>query len=97
MLALGFPIIIAGLVLSFKPNSDPVIDSGDSFKSVHSVSMPGEYQGWKYKLTCVFQILGFVSIVWMLIQILLGGLSVWFGGRAFGGGAKAKTVWRYHR
>lgn len=33
----------------------------------------------------------------MIVQILLGGLSVWRGGSAFGGGAKAKKVWRYHR
>lgn len=33
----------------------------------------------------------------MVGQMLLGGLSVWFGGRAFGGGMKAKSVWKYHR
>ena len=35
--------------------------------------------------------------MWMIFQILLGGLSVWFGGVALGGGMKAKRVWRYHR
>lgn len=43
------------------------------------------------------QTFGGIAFVWMLIQILLGGLSVWFGGAAFGGGAKAKAVWKYHR
>ncbi len=27
----------------------------------------------------------------------MGGGSVWFGGAAFGGGHKAKLVWKYHR
>ncbi|THG97665.1 hypothetical protein EW145_g7572 [Phellinidium pouzarii] len=40
---------------------------------------------------------GLIAIVWMVVQMLLGGLSVWFGGRAFGGGMKAKGVWKYHR
>ncbi|KAL5526391.1 hypothetical protein ACEPAF_8114 [Sanghuangporus sanghuang] len=40
---------------------------------------------------------GLIAVVWMVIQMLLGGLSVWFGGRAFGGGMKAKSVWKYHR
>jgi len=40
---------------------------------------------------------GGIAFVWMIVQILLGGLSVWFGGAAFGGGMKAKKVWRYHR
>jgi cytochrome b-561 domain-containing protein 2 len=40
---------------------------------------------------------GGIALVWMVFQILLGGLSVWFRGAALGGGAKAKRVWRYHR
>ncbi|EJD06983.1 uncharacterized protein FOMMEDRAFT_17434 [Fomitiporia mediterranea MF3/22] len=40
---------------------------------------------------------GLIAVVWMIGQMLLGGLSVWFGGRAFGGGMKAKSVWKYHR
>lgn len=31
------------------------------------------------------------------VQIALGAGSVWFGGAAFGGGVKAKKVWKYHR
>lgn len=31
------------------------------------------------------------------MQIAVGGGSVWFGGAAFGGGMKAKLIWRYHR
>ncbi len=41
--------------------------------------------------------LGLVSICWILVQIAVGGGSVWFGGAAFGGGMKAKLIWRYHR
>lgn len=33
----------------------------------------------------------------MIVQILLGGLSVWFGGAVFGGGMKAKRLWKFHR
>jgi len=40
---------------------------------------------------------GMIAVAWIVVQILLGGLSVWFGGRVFGGGAKAKGVWKYHR
>jgi len=41
--------------------------------------------------------LGIVSIGWIFVQVLLGGGSVWFGGAAFGGGSKAKAIWKYHR
>jgi len=40
---------------------------------------------------------GIIAIVWMFIQMALGAGSVWFGGAAFGGGAKAKAIWKYHR
>ncbi|KAF7338642.1 Cytochrome b561 domain-containing protein [Mycena venus] len=41
--------------------------------------------------------LGIVAMGWIFIQVLLGGGSVWFGGAAFGGGSKAKAIWKYHR
>lgn len=44
-----------------------------------------------------YQTFGMIAVAWIVVQILLGGLSVWFGGRVFGGGAKAKGVWKYHR
>ncbi|KAF8498360.1 hypothetical protein JB92DRAFT_3084604 [Gautieria morchelliformis] len=40
---------------------------------------------------------GILAIAWMFIQIGLGAGSVWFDGAAFGGGAKARSVWKYHR
>ncbi|KAJ7470335.1 hypothetical protein FB451DRAFT_1474087 [Mycena latifolia] len=40
---------------------------------------------------------GIASMGWICIQVLLGGGSVWFGGAAFGGGMKAKAIWKYHR
>jgi len=40
---------------------------------------------------------GYISLCWIVLQILGGGGSVWFGGAAFGGGAKAKAIWKYHR
>jgi len=48
-------------------------------------------------LTTWHGILGTVSVVWLFFQVLVGGGSVWFDGAAFGGGAKAKAVWKYHR
>ncbi|KAJ7093180.1 hypothetical protein C8R44DRAFT_835539 [Mycena epipterygia] len=41
--------------------------------------------------------LGIITMAWIVIQVLLGGGSVWFGGAAFGGGSKAKAIWKYHR
>ncbi|KAF9262203.1 hypothetical protein L218DRAFT_868192 [Marasmius fiardii PR-910] len=41
--------------------------------------------------------LGIVCMFWLLFQVVLGGGSVWFNGAAFGGGARAKAVWKYHR
>jgi hypothetical protein len=32
-----------------------------------------------------------------LVQVIIGAGSVWFGGAAFGGGHRAKLVWKYHR
>ncbi|KAJ6500444.1 hypothetical protein C8R45DRAFT_977715 [Mycena sanguinolenta] len=40
---------------------------------------------------------GILSMGWIFVQVLLGGGSVWFGGAAFGGGVKAKAIWKYHR
>ncbi|KAJ3843272.1 hypothetical protein F5878DRAFT_605358 [Lentinula raphanica] len=42
-------------------------------------------------------ILGIIAAGWIVIQISIGGGSVWFGGKAFGGGMKAKAIWKYHR
>ncbi|KAI0781094.1 hypothetical protein BD413DRAFT_20793 [Trametes elegans] len=41
--------------------------------------------------------IGIVAVAWMLVQIILGGGSVWFNGRLFGGNPQAKLVWKYHR
>ncbi|XP_006458301.1 hypothetical protein AGABI2DRAFT_115313 [Agaricus bisporus var. bisporus H97] len=41
--------------------------------------------------------LGFTCVSWLLLQIFLGAGSVWKGGALFGGGAKAKALWKYHR
>ncbi|KAG1835731.1 hypothetical protein EV424DRAFT_21757 [Suillus variegatus] len=41
--------------------------------------------------------LGLISVGWLVGQVILGGGSVWYGGAAFGGGMKAKMLWKYHR
>lgn len=40
---------------------------------------------------------GLFTLSWMLLQAALGAASVWFGGRALGGGMKAKAAYKYHR
>lgn len=48
-------------------------------------------------LTTLIQTLGLISVGWLVGQVILGGGSVWYGGAAFGGGMKAKMLWKYHR
>ena len=45
----------------------------------------------------VSQKLGLLAFVWVLFQVFVGAGSVWFGGKLFGGGMKAKAIWKYHR
>ncbi|KAF8558487.1 hypothetical protein OG21DRAFT_1595374 [Imleria badia] len=40
---------------------------------------------------------GLISVAWIVVQALVGGSTVWFGGAAWGGGMKAKLMWKYHR
>jgi len=40
---------------------------------------------------------GIIALSWMAIQVVLGGGSVWFKGRLFGGNPRAKRIWKYHR
>jgi len=40
---------------------------------------------------------GIVSMVWLFFQVFVGAGSVWFNGSLFGGGLKAKALWKYHR
>jgi len=42
-------------------------------------------------------IFGLVAIIWILLQIVVGASSVWFGGAIFGGLVKAKAFYKYHR
>ena len=40
---------------------------------------------------------GLAAVAWVVSQGMIGAGSVWFGGKAFGGGDKAKRVYKYHR
>jgi len=40
---------------------------------------------------------GVITVSCLIVQGAVGAGSVWFGGVAFGGGQKAKRVWKYHR
>ncbi|KAF5386876.1 hypothetical protein D9615_001682 [Tricholomella constricta] len=58
------------------------------------------YHKWinnKESMTTWHGTFGYLALTWLLVQVGLGGGSVWFNGAAFGGGAKAKAVWKYHR
>lgn len=56
-------------------------------KSVHGAHHFTTWHSW-----C-----GLLTVLWMWVQAALGAGSVWFGGQLFGGGAKAKAVYKYHR
>jgi len=40
---------------------------------------------------------GIITYAWIVGQIAIGAGSVWAGGTLFGGGMRAKAVWKYHR
>jgi len=40
---------------------------------------------------------GIITVAWIVVQTLVGASTVWFGGAAWGGGMKAKAMWKYHR
>ncbi|RXK38122.1 hypothetical protein M231_04583 [Tremella mesenterica] len=40
---------------------------------------------------------GLLFVCWIILQGLIGGLSIWKGGKMLGGGEKAKRVYKYHR
>ncbi|KAM6500689.1 hypothetical protein JOM56_003703 [Amanita muscaria] len=42
-------------------------------------------------------LMGPICATLLILQVLVGGGSVWFDGAVFGGGIKAKAVWKYHR
>jgi len=45
----------------------------------------------------VLQKFGLLTFVWIIFQVFVGAGSVWFDGKLFGGGMKAKAIWKYHR
>ncbi|CCM03861.1 uncharacterized protein FIBRA_06011 [Fibroporia radiculosa] len=69
----------------------PAISIGTSAmwlnKTIHSAPHATTWHG-----TC-----GYITISWIITQAFIGGGSVWFGGRLFGGNPQAKLVWKYHR
>lgn len=69
----------------------PCIALGILAVEIHKVELGyGHFATWH-------GIFGFLSVGWLLGQVILGGGSVWYGGAAFGGGTKAKILWKYHR
>lgn len=40
---------------------------------------------------------GCITVSWAVLQAAIGAGSVWAGGRLFGGGNRARAVYKYHR
>ncbi|KAF7796882.1 hypothetical protein EIP86_008067 [Pleurotus ostreatoroseus] len=40
---------------------------------------------------------GIITVGLLVLQVILGGGSVWFNGALFGGNPQAKLLWKYHR
>ncbi|KAL1669349.1 hypothetical protein GGF50DRAFT_110324 [Schizophyllum commune] len=52
--------------------------------------MYNKYAKDKHHFTSWHAKIGILCTIWLLAQVAIGGASVWFDGRAFGGGLKAK-------
>lgn len=74
-------------------------------KNVHSYPHFTTWHG-TFGMCCLAWMVGFFSgvcadlsmyCISKILQGALGAGSVWFDGAAFGGSAKAKRVWKYHR
>jgi cytochrome b-561 domain containing protein 2 len=72
------------------------IHYSDHFVSTHAVNKFSEMNNPK-RVKAVLQKLGLLAFVWIIFQTLIGAASVWFDGRLFGGGMRAKRIWKYHR
>lgn len=73
------------------------ISNKHHFVSVHAVSVARRGMKASQVAEIVAQKFGLSSFVWLIFQAFVGAGSVWFGGKLFGGGMKAKAVWKYHR
>ncbi|KAK7440221.1 hypothetical protein VKT23_017163 [Stygiomarasmius scandens] len=98
-------------ILTLQPTSQPKTKAAGL--SRHQVAMfmlglpfitIGSFAVWynkyskdKAHLVSWHGVFGFICMLWLYAQVALGGGSVWFGGAAFGGGMKAKGLWKYHR
>ncbi|KAJ3572816.1 hypothetical protein NP233_g2837 [Leucocoprinus birnbaumii] len=69
----------------------PLILAGTSAAVLHKILEDYKhFQSWHATF-------GLLCIVWLLVQVFLGAGSVWNGGSLFGGGMRAKAIWKYHR
>ncbi|PFH49118.1 hypothetical protein AMATHDRAFT_5206 [Amanita thiersii Skay4041] len=85
-------------ILTLQPTSQPPTKAAGLAR--HQIAMfafgtPtllfGSFAVWYNK------VFGLVCLLWLTVQVGVGAGSVWYGGKAFGGGAKAKAIWKYHR
>jgi cytochrome b-561 domain containing protein 2 len=103
MAFLGFPIIAFG---SFAMIYNKYVHDAPHFTTWHAVrnlplSIPVLflflffYSPNNLKLTH-HQTFGLITIIWLVIHASLGATSVW-APSLFGGVARAKAIWKYHR
>ncbi|KIY65205.1 hypothetical protein CYLTODRAFT_424556 [Cylindrobasidium torrendii FP15055 ss-10] len=107
---LAFPVFVYG-VLTLQPTSQPKSKEAGLVRhqaALFGVAVPAAILGTvavfynkylhdKHHFKSLHGQLGLLCTLWLVVQVLVGGASVWGGGVAFGGGMKAKKVWRYHR
>jgi hypothetical protein len=70
------------------------------FPSITLGTMAVSYNKWLRgadHFTTWHGIFGILCMTWLFVQVFLGAGSVWFDGVLFGGGMKAKALWKYHR
>lgn len=48
-------------------------------------------------ITTWHAVFGCITLTWAFLQAAIGGASVWAGGWVFGGGAKARAMYKWHR
>ncbi|GLB35140.1 putative eukaryotic cytochrome b561 [Lyophyllum shimeji] len=98
-------------ILTLQPTSQPKTKAAGLARHQTAIFLVGfpsillgtsavAYNKWinnKEHMTTWHGTVGYLALVWIFAQVALGGGSVWLKGSAFGGGMKAKSVWKYHR
>jgi hypothetical protein len=93
MLFIGFPVIALG---TSSVVYNKYLHGSEHATTWHGVSILRLFLRMTSK-DISKKTLGFTCVFWLLGQIFIGVGSAWNDGALFGGGAKAKALWKYHR